>query len=57
MEEGKKETLKSLSALLRWADKYQAEDMPEIQKLLAQYPEKVISIYEYANFQDKMYAG
>lgn len=44
MEEGKKETLKSLSALLRWADKYQAEDMPEIQKLLAQYPEKVISI-------------
>ncbi len=44
VEEGKKETLKSLSALLRWADKYQTEDMPEIQKLLAQYPEKVISI-------------
>ena len=43
VEEGKKETLKSLSALLRWADKYQAEDMPEIQKLLAQYPEIVRS--------------
>lgn len=44
LEKGKKESLKSVTALLRWADKYQKEDMAEIRKLLAQYPEKVISI-------------
>ena len=43
-EKGKKESLKSVAALLRWADKYQKEDMAEIRRILAQYPEKVISI-------------
>lgn len=44
LEKGKKESLKSVTALLRWADKYQKEDMAEIRRILAQYPEKVISI-------------
>ena len=44
LEKGKKESLKSVAALLRWADKYQKEDMAEIRRILAQYPEKVISI-------------
>ena len=35
-------TLKSLRDLLRWADKYQTENMVEIRALLAQYAAKVI---------------
>ena len=41
---GKKETLKSLRALLKWADKYQKVDMEEIKKILGQYPDKVIEL-------------
>ena len=41
VENGKKETLKSLSALLKWADKFQRENLAEIKKILAAYPEKV----------------
>lgn len=37
----KKETLKSLIDLLKWADNYQKEDMVEIRKLLEPYSEKV----------------
>lgn len=40
MEKGKKETLKSLKDLLKWADKYQREDMPQIEAMLEQYSEK-----------------
>ena len=42
LEEGKKESLGSLRALLRWADKYERESMPEIRRLLAPYADKLI---------------
>ena len=44
LEAGKKETLKSLSDLLKWADKFQNEDMKEIIKILEKYREKVYFI-------------
>ncbi|MBQ1371503.1 MAG: AAA family ATPase [Oscillospiraceae bacterium] len=43
LEPGKKETLKSLRALLKWADKYQRKNLPEIQKILEPYGEKLIT--------------
>ena len=46
LEPGKKETLKSLSALLQWADKYQRVNLVEIRKLLEAYPEKVMELSE-----------
>lgn len=42
LEQGKKETLKSLSQLLKWADKYQQVNLVEIRKLLIPYSGKVI---------------
>ena len=42
LEQGKKETLKSLFQLLKWADKYQQVNLVEIRKLLAPYSAKVI---------------
>ena len=42
LEKGKKEDIRSLRALLAWADRYQEENMAEIRKELAKYPEKVI---------------
>lgn len=42
LEKGKKETLKSVRELLRWADKYQNENLIEIRKLLVQYTDKVV---------------
>ena len=42
IEKGKKETLKSLSALLKWADKFQQENLVEIKEILKNYPDKVI---------------
>ena len=42
LEKGKKETFKSLFDLLKWADKFQTKNLPEIQKLLEKYREKVI---------------
>ena len=42
LEQGKKETLKSLYQLLKWADKYQQFNLVEIRKLLAPYSDKVI---------------
>ena len=44
LEPGKKETLSSLSALLKWADKYQRVNLVEIRKLLEAYPDKVIEL-------------
>ena len=44
-EKGKKETLKSLSQLLEWADKYQQVNLVEIRKLLVPYSDKVIAQY------------
>lgn len=44
LEQGKKETLKSLSQLLKWADKYQQVNMVEIRKLLLRYSNKVIEL-------------
>lgn len=41
LEKGKKETLGSLRKLLKWADKFQHENLAEIKKILAAYPEKV----------------
>ena len=42
LEKGKKESLRSLAALLRWADNYQKVQLPEIRKLLTPYSFKVI---------------
>ena len=42
LEQGKKETLKSVYQLLKWADKYQQVNLVEIRKLLAPYSDKVI---------------
>ncbi len=42
LEPGKRETLKSLSALLKWADKYERINLAEIKKILSAYPDKVI---------------
>ncbi len=44
LEPGKQETLKSLSALLQWADKYQRVNLVEIRKILEAYPDKVIEL-------------
>ena len=44
IEKGKKETLRSLRNLLKWADKYQKADMAEIRKILGAYPDKVIEL-------------
>ena len=42
IENGKKETLKSLKNLLNWADKYQKENLAAIREILKSYPDKVI---------------
>lgn len=42
LEQGKKETLKSLTQLLKWADKYQQVNLVEIRRLLIPYSDKVI---------------
>ena len=52
LEAGKKETLKSLSDLLKWADKFQNEDMKEIIKILEKYKEKVHFIKDKNNLQE-----
>lgn len=41
LEPGKRETLKSLSALLKWADKYERVNLGEIRTILSAYPDKV----------------
>lgn len=42
LEKGKKETLKSLKDLLKWADSYNDNDMPKIRELIEPYAEKVV---------------
>ena len=42
LEKGKKESLRSLMDLLAWADRFREKNMPEIEKILALYPDKVI---------------
>ena len=42
IEKGKRETLKSLFALLKWADKFETKNLPEIKKILEKYQEKVV---------------
>ncbi len=42
LEKGKRETLKSVSSLLKWADHFQENNLIEIRKILEQYPDKVI---------------
>ena len=41
LEKGKKESLRSLSELLKWADKYQQVNLVEIKKILEPYKDKV----------------
>ena len=41
LEQGKKESLRSLTKLLKWADHYHMVNLPEIRKRLAPYSEKV----------------
>lgn len=42
LERGKRETIKSLRDLLKWADKYEAVNLVEIRRILSAYPDKVI---------------
>ena len=42
LEKGKKETLKSVYNLLKWTDKFQKQNLPEIKKMLAEYVAQVI---------------
>ena len=42
LQEGKKETLKSLRDLLRWTSTFQNENMKEIRELLCPYDSKVV---------------
>ncbi|MBR0040186.1 MAG: DNA topology modulation protein FlaR [Oscillospiraceae bacterium] len=41
LEDGKRETLTSVSELLKWADHYREDNLPRIRKLLEAYSEKV----------------
>ncbi|MBR6039963.1 MAG: AAA family ATPase [Clostridia bacterium] len=47
IEKGKKETLRSLRDLLKWADRYREKNAVEIEKILRAYPEKVFSEEEF----------
>lgn len=42
LEKGKKETIKSLIELIKWADSYEKNDMVEIKKLLEPYMDKLV---------------
>lgn len=44
IEKGKKESLKSLKALLKWTDKFQNVNIEEIKNLLKKYNSKVVFI-------------
>ena len=43
LEKGKKETVGSLLRLLEWADAYQGRNLVEIENILQNYPDKVIT--------------
>ena len=42
LEQGKKETFKSLLQLLKWADKFEQKNLVEIRKILERYQQKVV---------------
>lgn len=42
LEKGKKESLKSLVDLIKWADSYEKNDMVEIKKILEPHMDKVV---------------
>lgn len=44
IEKGKKESLKSIIDLLKWADKYQNVNLVEICKILEPYSSKVVEV-------------
>ncbi len=57
-EKGKKETLKSVVDLIKWTDTFQDKNMPEIQKNLEKYSDKVVwlkskedvyAVYKYSS--------
>ena len=48
LEQGKKETLRSLKELLDWADHYREVNLPAIRTILAQYPEKTAGCGDFA---------
>jgi len=53
IEHGKKETLSSLRNLLKWTDKFQKENFPQIKAVLSNYASKTIvlhSKHEVSNF-------
>ena len=42
LEKGKRESLRSLKKLLKWADQYRQVNLPEIKRILTKYSDKVI---------------
>ena len=46
LEKGKREKLEDLRALLRWADKYQRENLAQIREMLKPYAAKVVETAE-----------
>lgn len=52
LEKGKKETIKSVRALLKWTDTFQDKNMSEIRKILEAYQEKVIWIRSKKEIKD-----
>lgn len=44
LEKGKKETVASTYKLIKWTEKFQTENMPEIRKIVSQHKEKTIYI-------------
>lgn len=52
LEKGKKETIKSVRALLKWTDTFQDKNMSEIRKILEAYQEKVIWIKSKKEIKD-----
>lgn len=45
IEHGKKETLKSVKSLLKWTDKFQKENLPQIRTVLNNYANKTILLH------------
>jgi len=45
IEHGKKETIKSLKSLLKWTDKFQRENLPQIHAVLSNYANKTIVLH------------
>lgn len=45
IEHGKRETIKSLISLLKWTDKFQSENLPQINMVLSSYADKTITLH------------